>query len=118
MARRAVEPILWLLFSAGGVLSALFLPVLVFLFGVAVPLGWLTAPEPERLQELLGNPLTALVVLAVFALSLFHWAQRFRYTLFDGLRLKNHQKLINGCCYTVAVVGSVVSAVVLWQVRQ
>src|SRR5438309_1280916 len=43
MAKRPIEPLLWLLFSAGGVLAALLLPVLLLLFGVAFPLGWLAA---------------------------------------------------------------------------
>lgn len=116
MGRRTMEPFLWLLFSAGGVLSAMFLPVLIFLFGVAIPLGWLAAPDLDHLRGLLNNPLTSLVVLALSVLSMFHWAQRFRYTLFDGLKLKNHQQLINIACYTVALVGSVAAAIVLWQV--
>src|SRR5882762_2907134 len=34
-AKRPIEPLLWLLFSAGGVMAALFIPALLFLFGVA-----------------------------------------------------------------------------------
>lgn len=115
-SRRTAEPILWLLFSAGGVAAALFLPVLVLIFGLAIPLGWL-APGPDHLHAVLSNPLTLLVLFGVSVLSLFHWAQRFRYTLFDGLKLKNHEQLINIGCYTVAVVGSIAVAVVLWQAR-
>jgi fumarate reductase subunit D len=114
MARRPVEPILWLLFSAGGVASAVFLPALVVLLALAVPLGWLT-PDHGRLLGLLGNPLVALVLAGVCVLSLFHWAQRFRYTLFDGLKLKAHQGSINATVYLLAVVGSVAALVVLWQ---
>ena len=44
MIKRHPEPLLWMLFSAGGVLSAMLMPILVLLFGVAFPLGWLTAP--------------------------------------------------------------------------
>ena len=33
MHKRSPEPLLWLLFSAGGVASALFVPILVLLFG-------------------------------------------------------------------------------------
>ena len=66
---------------------------------------------------MLANPLTLLVLLGVCVLSLFHWAQRFRYTLFDGLKLKDHQRLINIGCYTIAVLGSIAVAVVLWQAR-
>ena len=36
---------MWLLFSAGGVVAALVLPVLLVLFGVAIPLGWVAAPD-------------------------------------------------------------------------
>jgi succinate dehydrogenase subunit D len=115
-SRRTAEPILWLLFSAGGVVSALFLPVLVLLFGLAVPLGWL-APGADHLHAVLTNALSLLVLFGVCVLSLFHWAQRFRYTLFDGLKLKDHQRLINLACYTVAVLGSLAVAFVLWQAR-
>jgi fumarate reductase subunit D len=113
---RTAEPILWLLFSAGGVAAALFLPVLVFIFGLAMPLGWL-APGPDHLHGVLANPLTLLVLFGLCVLSLFHWAQRFRYTLIDGLKLKGYQRLINIGCYTVAVIGSSTVAVMLWQVR-
>jgi fumarate reductase subunit D len=113
---RTAEPILWLLFSAGGVAAALFLPVLVFIFGLAMPLGWL-APGSDHLHGVLANPLTLLVLFGLCVLSLFHWAQRFRYTLIDGLKLKGYQRLINIGCYTVAVIGSSTVAVMLWQVR-
>ena len=113
---RTTEPILWLLFSAGGVAAALFLPILIFIFGLAVPLGWV-APGSNHLQGVLANPLTLLVLFGLCVLSLFHWAQRFRYTLIDGLKLKGYQRLINMGCYTVAVIGSIAVAVVLWQAR-
>ena len=77
-------------------------------------MGWVT-PDRAQLLALLGNPLMALVLVGVFVLSLFHWAQRFRYTLFDGLKLKDHQRPINATVYTLAVLGSIASLVVLWQ---
>jgi fumarate reductase subunit D len=43
MAKRSNEPFLWSLFSAGGVVAAMLIPVLLFLFGLAFPLGWLEA---------------------------------------------------------------------------
>lgn len=110
-----MEPFLWLLFSGGGVVSAMFLPVLVFLFALAVPLGWIEAPGRGQLLGMVGHPLTALVLLGVCVLSLFHWAQRFRYTLFDGLQLKDHQRLINTGVYALALLGSAAACVVLVQ---
>ncbi|HKN42555.1 MAG TPA: hypothetical protein VJW23_01430, partial [Propionibacteriaceae bacterium] len=33
MTKRHLEPLLWLLFSGGGVIAAVFLPILIVLFG-------------------------------------------------------------------------------------
>lgn len=116
MAKRSFEPFLWLLFSAGGVLAALMIPVLLLLFGVAFPLGWLAPPSREHLLSLIGHPLGRLVLFLLCLLSLFHWAHRFRYTLYDGLQIKHLNELINLLCYGGAVGGSVAAAYLLWQV--
>jgi succinate dehydrogenase subunit D len=78
--RRSAEPFLWLLFSAGGMVAALVLPVLLFLFGVAFPLGILDAPDHVHLLTVVRNPLTKLALFGVCVLALFHWAHRFRFT--------------------------------------
>jgi fumarate reductase subunit D len=116
MVKRSVEPILWTLFSAGGVLAALLMPILVFLFGVAFPLGWLSAPGHKHLVAALSHPLTGIVLFFLCVLSLFHWAHRFRYTLYDGLQIKHLNEVINLFCYGGAIVGSVVAAYLLWRV--
>jgi fumarate reductase subunit D len=116
MAKRSLEPFLWLLFSAGGVLAALLLPILLLLFGLAFPLGWLDPPGHEHLLAVLRHPLTRAVVFLLCMLSLFHWAHRFRYTLYDGLQIKHLNELINLFCYGGAVVGSVVAGYLVWQV--
>ncbi len=41
--KRSKAPIFWALFGGGGTLSSLVGPALVFITGVAVPLGWLSA---------------------------------------------------------------------------
>jgi fumarate reductase subunit D len=115
MARRSLTPLPWLLFSAGGVMAALFLPVLVFLFGLAFPLDWISSPEYDRLYGLLRNPLTLAGVFVVFTLSLFHWAHRFRYTLYDGLQIKHLNELVAILCYGGAGVGTLAVAYFLWQ---
>ena len=116
MAKRPIEPFLWLLFSAGGVLAALLLPALLFLFGLAFPLGWLSPPGHGHLLAVLHHPLTRGALFLLCMLALFHWAHRFRYTLYDGLQIKHLNELINLLCYGGAVVGSVVAAYLLWQV--
>ena len=115
MIKRHPEPLLWMLFSAGGVLSALLMPVLIALFGLAFPLGWITPPGYERMPEVVSHPLTRLVLFALLMLSLFHWAHRFRHTLYDGLQIKHLNELVAILCYGSAVVGSVVAAILLWR---
>jgi fumarate reductase subunit D len=115
MPRRPIEPLLWMLFSAGGVLAALLIPSLVFLFGIAFPLGWLPPPGHEHLLAVLRHPLTRVVLFFLCMLSLFHWAHRFRYTLYDGLQIKHLNELINVFCYGGAIVGSVVAGYLLWR---
>jgi fumarate reductase subunit D len=111
--KRSPEPYLWLLFSAGGVLSALLMPVLVLLFGLVFPLGWVSPPAYEDLLGLLRSPITRIVLFVLCALSLCHWAHRFRYTLYDGLQIKHLNELINVACYGVAIIGSVAAGYLL-----
>ena len=113
MSRRSPEPLVWLLFSGGGMAAALLVPVLLVLFGVAFPLGWLPAPDHTHLLALIGNPITKLVLFGLCALALAHWAHRFRYTLYDGLKLKQASTLIIVVCYGAALAGSAGAAAVL-----
>ena len=115
MTRRSVEPLPWLLFSAGGVAAAMFLPVLMFIFAVAEPLGLVSTPGYDHLHGVLASPVTILVAFGVLTLSLFHWAHRFRFTLYDGLQIKHLNELVALICYGGAVVGSIVTAFVLLQ---
>ena len=113
MARRQIEPLLWMLFSAGGVLSALLMPGLVFLFGLAFPLGWVPPPAHEDLAAVLQHPVARAALFLLCTLSLFHWAHRFRYTLYDGLQIKHLNEFVNVLCYGGAIVGSVVAGYLL-----
>jgi fumarate reductase subunit D len=113
---RPIAPFLWLLFSAGGTVAALLFPVHLFLTGLAFPLGWLEAPRYETLHGLLKHPVTRLYVFALIALPLFHWAHRFRYTLYDGLQLKHLTELIAVLCYGTALLGTAMTAYLLWNV--
>jgi fumarate reductase subunit D len=115
MAKKTMEPLLWTLFSGGGVLAALFAPVHLLLFGLVVPLG-LAQPSYRHLLAVLENPLTRLYLFVLCTLALFHGAHRFRYTLYDGLQIKHLNEVINVLCYGGAVVGSVLTIYLLWRV--
>jgi fumarate reductase subunit D len=110
--KRSGEPLLWLLFSAGGVMAAVFLPVLAFLFAFAIPLGWVDVPSHEHMRHVLATPIAFLGLLGVFVLALVHSAHRFRYTLYDGLQIKM-RGTVAFLCYGGAVLGSVAAYVVL-----
>ena len=116
MNKRSNEPFLWLLFSAGGVVAAMLLPVHLFLFGLAFPLGWLPSPGYDHLLALARHPVTRLYLLVLCSLPLFHWAHRFRFTLYDGLQIKHLNELINLFCYGGAVLGTALAAYLLWKI--
>jgi fumarate reductase subunit D len=108
------DPFWWTLFGAGGALSAMLVPMLLFLTGVATPLGWVEGPSFDSVATVLLHPITRLVAFALISLSLFHWAHRFRFTLYDGLQLKHLYQLIAVICYGGAIFGSLIAAYVLW----
>jgi fumarate reductase subunit D len=110
VVKRQLEPLLWLLFSAGGVFAALLMPSLLLLFGLAFPLRVLAPPSYEHLRAVLSHPFTLLVLFFLCTLSLFHWAHRFRYTLYDGLQIKHLNEVITVLCYGGAIIGSVAAA--------
>lgn len=113
---RPITPLLWALFGAGGTIAALLFPVHLFLTGLAFPLGWLEAPSYDLLRGMVRHPLARLYLFVLIALPLFHWAHRFRYTLYDGLQLKHLFELIAVLCYGAALGASAVAAYTLWKV--
>jgi fumarate reductase subunit D len=109
------EPIWWSLFSAGGVVAALLMPIHILLTGIAWPLG-LLPPETmdySRWQSLLGNPLIRLYCFVLISLPLFHWAHRFRYALMD-LGVHGGRMLLAVLFYGGAIAGTIAAVVVLF----
>ena len=116
MAKPSNEAFFWMLFSAGGVVAALLIPVQLFLFFITFPLGWLQAPSYDDLLSLARMPLVRIYLFILCSLPLFHWAHRFRYTLYDGLKVKHLTGLIFVLCYGGAVLGTVIAAYLLWTI--
>lgn len=113
-SKRNIDPFWWTLFGAGGTFAAFFIPIHVFMMGIAIPLGLVDVPNYESFLDLVQHPLTRIYLFALVSLSLFHWAHRFRYTLYDGLQLKHLEQLIVVFCYGGAMLGSVVTAVIVF----
>ena len=103
------EAFWWSLFSAGGMVAALLVPIHIVLGGLAAPLGWVSA---EDLAGLASDPLAKLYLLVFFSLTFFHCVHRIRHTLYDtGLRA--YQTPIAVVCYGAAILGTVATVFVL-----
>ena len=115
--KRSNAPIFWGLFGAGGMLAALFGPMLVFITGLAVPLGLLlpkgTMDYPKMLafsQNFIGKGF----IFVVISLFLWHAAHRIFHSLHEiGIHGGIGAKMLT---YGVAFVATVVSAVVLLRI--
>ena len=108
------EAFWWSLFSAGGVVAALLVPVHIVLTGIAFPSGWVSEPAfgYERMRALASHPLTKLYLFVLLALPFFHCAHRIRHTLYDtGLR--EYQTSIAVLCYGAAIIGTVAAGAIL-----
>jgi len=109
--RRSNAPIFWSLFGAGGLLSALIGPMLVFITGIAVPLGFLLPRDLMSYPHMLAfaqHWAGKTFVFAVVALFLWHGAHRLFHSLHDlGLKTGAGAKLV---CYGLALLGTAISA--------
>ena len=114
---RDITPFWWALFGAGGTISALLFPIHIFLTGLAFPLGWVDGPSYESLHRLVAHPLTRLYLFVFISLPLFHWAHRFRYTLYDLFQVKHGlTQIIAVLCYSSALAGTLTAAYTLWNI--
>jgi fumarate reductase subunit D len=116
MPRQSNEAFFWSLFSAGGVVAALLVPVQLFLFGLAFPMRWIKDPGYEHLRALVGSPVVRIYLFLLCSLALFHWAHRFRYTLYDGLQVKHLNEVVFTICYGGALTGTVLAGYLLWNI--
>ena len=75
----------WFMFSQGGVIAALLIPVHILVQGILGPLG--IVPVVDRHYDtwisILGNPIVKLYLLVLISLPFFHFAHRLRYLLVD-----------------------------------
>ncbi len=104
---RSNEPLWWSLFSAGGVVSAFLMPITLVITAIAVPAGWIST---EGFRELVQHPVTRMYLFVVISLSMFHWAHRFRHSVFQP-NPKGMATLGTILCYGSAIVVSVLAAV-------
>ena len=111
-----VEPLLWLLFVAGGVAAAVLLPAQSFTLGIAFPAGWLGAADASyaRLHDLLGSIVVQLPLAALQSLIFWHAAHQLRHLLrYFGVE---REALTCAGCYGLAALASAASFAVWWRI--
>ena len=101
------EPFWWGMFSQGGVIAALLVPIHIFLTGLAIPLG-LIDPEllsHERMMGLLKNPFVKIYLCVLIILPLYHAAHRIRFSLVE-LGFRSIANALPILCYGAALLGT------------
>ena len=108
------EAFWWSLFSAGGVLAALFLPAIILVTGLILPFfsGQDVDAVNGRLHAFLSMWWVRGLIFVVVFLSLFHCFHRIRHILMD-LGLRHASTTLSFCCYGSAVIGTVLMAMFL-----
>jgi fumarate reductase subunit D len=108
---RSRQPPLWLLFGAGGMLSALLGFALVLVTGLAAPLAWGGVGDVmgyDAMRSFARTLTGAGFIFAVVGLFLWHAAHRIFHTLHDlGIRTG---PLAWVACYGTALAGTLASA--------
>lgn len=108
--KRANEPPVWLLFSAGGMVSAIFFPIVIFIIGLLLPFG-LVSPD-----NIIAFAQTWIGKLAILALVIFPmWAGMHR--IYHGLHdVKIHVPAGKIIFYGLAALFSVLTIFAVVQI--
>ena len=83
------EPFWWGMFSAGGVVAAMLIPMHLLVNGLAKPLGLAGSGvgSYETMRELIAHPLAKIYFFVLIVMPLYHAAHRIRFTLHEfGIR--------------------------------
>lgn len=109
--KRSRAPIFWLMFGGGGMLSALLGTALVFVTGIAAPLGWPYGGDLlsyQRVLSLAQNWFGKGLLFVLIWLFAYHAMHRIYHSLHDlGIPLGLAAKTV---CYGGALLISVVAA--------
>ena len=110
---RSNEAFWWSLFSAGGVLAALFMPAIILVTGVALPfIQKANEGAYDRLHQMLSSWLGWMFLFVLITMTFFHCAHRIRHTLMD-LGLRHATIALAFLCYGGAIAGSILAGVIL-----
>jgi fumarate reductase subunit D len=110
-----LHAILWGVFSMGGFIAAFFLPVLIYLVGIAYPLGlWPVNGSDPTTLILDHHHLGTLFLFVTVAGSLYHGIFRFQSTLTE-IGLARAKRALEAVGYLIIIIGILAAAVYLLQ---
>jgi fumarate reductase subunit D len=114
MPKRSHEPIFWSLFGAGGVVSAVVLPALVLITGIAWPLGLMSdgALGYARISSFAGSLIGGLALFVVISLCFWHAAHRIAHSAHD-FGMHRGLGVWKAAWYGAALLGTLWTAAVL-----
>ena len=105
-----LHAILWGVFSVGGFIAAFLLPVLIYMVGIAYPLGlWPISGQDPTTSILNHHHLGTLFLFVTVAGSLYHGIYRFQSTLTE-LGLARAKRALEALGYLIVIVGILAAA--------
>ena len=112
---RSHEPIVWLLFAAGGMVAAMLMPALVLITGIGAPLGLLAEDSLsyERVIGMLGSPVGKLLAFPLISLLFWHAMHRIFHGLHD-LGIHAGLAYYRVLCYGFALFATLLTAGILF----
>ena len=116
MSKRSTEALWWSLFSAGGVMSAMFIPAIIIVTGFLLPFAGEDAPTAfARAHAAIGPWFVRLALFGVLLLTMIHCAHRIRHILID-LGFTGAPRLLATGCYGAAFAGAAVAGMLLMRI--
>jgi len=103
-----IASMFWGLFSLGGFVVALLLPVFIVMNSLAYAFAFVSADTITYRGMLtwIASPITKLFLVVVVGGSLFHAMHRIKYILYD-FGAARHKSVIEPLVYGIAAVGTV-----------
>jgi len=105
-----LHAILWGVFSVGGFIAAFLLPVLIYIVGIAYPLGlWPISGQDPTTSILNHHHLGTLFLFVTVAGSLYHGIFRFQSTLTE-VGLARAKRVLEAIGYLIIIIGILATA--------
>lgn len=106
--KRSNEPPVWLMFSAGGMISAIAFPVLIFIVGILLPFGLIPWEGVGNIAHFAQSWFGKLVLLAVMIFPMWAGMHRVHHGLHD---IKVHVPFSGIICIGLSTLYSLVALI-------